>query len=137
MPGGGNDSRQASRVNYSVPQSPGLSQDTIQRVQIRLQQAGTYNGRIDGLWGPATEASVRNYQQQHNLNATGQLDGDTLASHNLGGAPQNYGSAQPNGNVMPDGTTQPSVQRYGANNTAPVNTVAPTGNVTQPNATAP
>lgn len=137
MSGGGNDSRQVSRANYSAPQSPVLSQDTIQRVQTRLQQAGAYNGRIDGLWGPATEAGVRNYQQQHNLNATGQLDGDTLASLNLGGTPQNYGNAQPNGNVMPDGTTQPNVQRYGANNTAPVYTVAPAGNATQPNATTP
>jgi peptidoglycan hydrolase-like protein with peptidoglycan-binding domain len=54
---------------------------------------------------PGTESAVRSYQQQHNLNATGRLDADTLASLNLG-PNQNYGNAQP----------QPNDQRYGSNN---------------------
>jgi hypothetical protein len=43
---------QPSRVSYASPQSPALSQDMIVQVQSRLQQAGTYHGRIDGQWGP-------------------------------------------------------------------------------------
>ena len=109
---GGNNSSQHSRASAS--QSPAVSQAMVQQVQTRLQQAGTYNGRIDGLWGPETEAAVRSYQQQHNLNATGQLDGDTLASLNLGGTNQTLGSTPPaaaaptNTNITPGDAAQPN-----------------------------
>jgi peptidoglycan hydrolase-like protein with peptidoglycan-binding domain len=99
MFGGGSNSSQSSSASASRP--PALSQDMVQQVQTRLQQAGNYNGSIDGLWGPATEAGVRSYQQQHNLNATGQLDGDTLASLNLRGTNQTLGTAQPAANAPP------------------------------------
>jgi peptidoglycan hydrolase-like protein with peptidoglycan-binding domain len=119
---------QPSRVSYASPQSPALSPDMIQQVQSRLQQAGTYHGRIDGQWGPATESAVRNYQQQHNLNPTGQLDGNTLAALNLGGTRQTYGNAQPNGNVQPNG------ERYSNTETPSINTDAPYSSATQLNA---
>jgi peptidoglycan hydrolase-like protein with peptidoglycan-binding domain len=148
--GGGTYSSQPSSTYAS--RSPALSQGMIEQVQTRLQQAGTYSGSIDGLWGPATEAGVRSYQQQHNLNATGQLDGDTLASLNLGGTNQNLGNAQPNANApsvastqpvaivppiaiaQPTGNTPPPSQVYGAGNTAPTTTGMPAGNATPPNA---
>jgi len=112
-----------SRISYASPQPPSLSPDMIQQVQSRLQQAGDYNGRIDGVWGAATESGVRNYQRQHNLNPTGQLDGNTLAALNLGGARQTYGSAQPTVN------TQPNDGR--GNDVAPMNTDTPYSSATQ------
>jgi Putative peptidoglycan binding domain len=121
--GAGYYGAQPSRVSYVSPQPPALSPNMIQQVQSRLQQAGNYNGRIDGVWGPATESAVRNYQQQHNLNPTGQLDGSTLAALNLGGARQTYGSAQPNAN------TQPNDER--GNDGAPMNTNTPYSSATQ------
>jgi peptidoglycan hydrolase-like protein with peptidoglycan-binding domain len=120
--------------------SPALSQDMVRQVQTRLQQAGTYNGSIDGLWGPQTEAAVRGYQQQHNLNVTGQLDGDTLTSLNLGGANQNQGNLLPLANAPPvavappPASAPPASQVSGANNTAPINTNMPPATATQPNA---
>jgi peptidoglycan hydrolase-like protein with peptidoglycan-binding domain len=107
---GGSNSNQTSHASYASPQPPALSQATIQQIQARLQQAGTYNGAIDGVWGPATEGGVRRFQQQHNLSPTGQLDGDTLAALKLGGANQSFGSAQP----IP--STPPEASRYGDNN---------------------
>ena len=144
MFGGGTNSSQSSTASASRP--PALSQDMVQQVQTRLQQAGNYNGSIDGLWGPATEAGVRSYQQQHNLNATGQLDGDTLASLNLGGTNQTLGtaqpaaiappvaSAQPTAIVPPVASAQPTSQVSGASNTVPTNTHMAPSNATQPNA---
>jgi peptidoglycan hydrolase-like protein with peptidoglycan-binding domain len=144
MSGGGYYSSQPSSASAS--RSPALSQDMVRQVQTRLQQAGTYGGRIDGLWGPETEAAVRSYQQQHNLNATGQLDGDTLASLNLGGTNQNLGNvqptvisppvanAQPVANMQPIGNTQPASQVSGTDNTAPTNTNIPPSSATQPKA---
>jgi len=148
--------------NPYASRSPALSQDMVRQVQMRLQQAGTYNGGIDGLWGPQTEAAVRGYQQQHNLNVTGQLDGDTLASLNLGGTNQTLGNAQPLAdvppvavaqplvnappvavaqplaNAQPIGNTQPLSQVSGADNIAPITTNVPPSTATQSNAsTAP
>ena len=91
----------------------------IRNVQQALQQDGTYQGRVDGVWGPGTQAAVRTYQQQHNMNATGQLDQDTLAAMNLGAAPNN---AQ----------QQPGSQRYGSNS-APNYNPPPNGNPNPPN----
>ena len=35
--------------------------------------------RIDGVWGPATESALRNYQRDNGLQATGTLDRQTRA----------------------------------------------------------
>src|SRR5262245_22979208 len=103
--GGGDDSRSSNAAprsqgyasaqppNYSsqqqmMEQQP-LTPDTVRQVQQTLQQQGEYRGRVDGVWGPATQAAVRSYQQQNNMNASGQLDPQTLAALN-GGNGQNY-----------------------------------------------
>jgi Putative peptidoglycan binding domain len=125
---GGNSRTQANRVgnpsqSYAAAQpSPELSPDMIQQVQGRLQQQGIYHGSVDGVWGPGTESAVRGYQQQHNLNATGRLDANTLTALNLG-PDQNYGNAQP----------QPNDQRYGSNYNPPNNNPPP-NSTNQPNA---
>lgn len=53
---------------------------SVRQAQLVLQQQGTYNGRVDGVAGPATTESIRLYQQAHKLNATGQLDDTTRKS---------------------------------------------------------
>jgi hypothetical protein len=55
----------------------------IRQAQLVLQEQGTYNGRVDGVPGPATQESIRLYQQAHKLDATGQLDAATRASLKL------------------------------------------------------
>jgi len=121
---GGDDSSRTSRSSYSSQSysaapsyasgqmmgTTELTPDMIRSVQQTLAQDGMYRGRVDGMWGPATQAAVRSYQQQHNMNPTGQLDQDTLAAMNLGGG-QRYGSnynAPPNGMMPPQGGTQPN-----------------------------
>jgi hypothetical protein len=120
---GGDNSSRSSRTSYSSPRyaaAPNynstsqseLTPDMIRNVQQALQQDGTYRGSVDGVWGPGTQAAVRTYQQQHNMNATGQLNRDTLAAMNLGAAPDN--------------AQQPDSQRYG-NNSAPNYDPPPSG----------
>jgi peptidoglycan hydrolase-like protein with peptidoglycan-binding domain len=53
------------------------------QAQLVLQQQGTYNGRVDGVPGPATQEAIRLYQQSHKLDATGQIDEATRSSLNL------------------------------------------------------
>jgi peptidoglycan hydrolase-like protein with peptidoglycan-binding domain len=133
MFGGDNSNSRSSRASYfsqgyaaapnyntasQAPAAPELTPDMVRNVQQALQQDGTYRGRVDGVWGPGTQAAVRTYQQQHNMNATGQLDQDTLAAMNLGAAPNN--------------AQQPSSQRYGSNS-APNYNPPPNGNTNPPN----
>ena len=117
--GGSSQSSAGSSGNYAAAQpappppqvaeqQQAMTPDTVRQVQQTLQQQGLYKSRIDGVWGPGTQAAVRTYQQQHNMNASGQLDQETLASLN-GGGNQQQGSAQP---------SQPSNQAYNNNSTS-------------------
>jgi len=60
-----------------------LPQPAVQDVQDRLRQAGAYTGRIDGLWGSDSQASLERFQQSHQLQVTGQLNQATAATLGL------------------------------------------------------
>ena len=53
------------------------SQEQIARAQEQLKAAGYDPGSVDGVWGPQTEAAVRDFQQQHGLAVSGALDDGT------------------------------------------------------------
>jgi peptidoglycan hydrolase-like protein with peptidoglycan-binding domain len=55
----------------------------VQNVQAKLQQMGAYTGRIDGVWGTDSEAALERFQQQHQLQVTGQLNDATAATLGL------------------------------------------------------
>ena len=99
----------AATPNYNSPQQTAnseMSPDMIRKVQQNLKQAGLYKARVDGVWGPQTEAAVRDYQQQHNMNASGQLDEQTLDAMNLGTNNTNQSNAANQNN--PNGSQQQS-----------------------------
>lgn len=118
--GGDNDRSQTSSAAPSQSYTPAppppqqaeaqqaVTPDTIRQVQQTLQQQNMYRGQVDGVWGPRTQAAVRQYQQKNNLGTSGQLDQQTLASLNIGNG-QTYGNndngQQPNnqasGNMQP------------------------------------
>lgn len=118
----------AAAANQQAAADTPVTPDTIRQVQQALQQQGMYHARVDGVWGPATEGAVRSYQQKNNLNASGQLDPQTLASLNLGNNNQNYGSNNNNSNQQPNNQAsndngqnqQPNAQNY-SNQTPPAN----------------
>ena len=105
MPGDSASGNRSTRAN--APAGPSVSQAsttsanaavsmfTVQQVQTRLKQQGVYNGNIDGVWGPATAGAVRNYQNSHGMNPTGQLDTQTIAALNLDGAGNRSDIADP------------------------------------------
>lgn len=87
-----NYSSAAPAQQQAEAQQP-VTPDTIRQVQQTLQQQGMYRARVDGVWGPQTEAAVRSYQQKNNLNASGQLDQQTMASLTQGNG-QSYNQQQ-------------------------------------------
>ncbi len=59
---------------------PGIAHsDNVIRMQQTLQDKGRYHGKLDGVLGLRTRASIRAYQQAENLPVTGQLDAQTAA----------------------------------------------------------
>jgi len=62
---------------------PPLQQDIVSRAQLILGRMGYYRDEIDGLYGPALNFALRNYQARLGLEPSGRLDVETLASLNL------------------------------------------------------
>jgi peptidoglycan hydrolase-like protein with peptidoglycan-binding domain len=49
----------------------------VKKMQETLQDKGHYRGKVDGVFGLRTRASIRAYQKVENLPVTGQLDTQT------------------------------------------------------------
>jgi peptidoglycan hydrolase-like protein with peptidoglycan-binding domain len=64
----------------AITDTSALSLGLIKQAQTTLRQQGFYKGRIDGLWGPASQTATRGYQNSHNLADSGELDSPTLAA---------------------------------------------------------
>jgi len=62
---------------------PQAQQDIVSRAQIILMRQGFYRDEIDGLYGPAMNFALRNYQTRFGLAPSGRLDVETLAALSL------------------------------------------------------
>jgi peptidoglycan hydrolase-like protein with peptidoglycan-binding domain len=49
----------------------------VRDAQRRLQAQGFYDGPLDGLWGPSTQAAVEEFQRSRGLPVTAELDNPT------------------------------------------------------------
>lgn len=63
-------------LTYTQPLAP----QAVQMVQDALHRQGVYDGRIDGVWGPDSQAALERFQQTHGLQVTGQLNQATIAT---------------------------------------------------------
>lgn len=55
-----------------------LSSQQIKEIQQSLDKQGFKAGHADGKWGPETAEAVKQFQQKQNMQASGQLDQQTL-----------------------------------------------------------
>jgi peptidoglycan hydrolase-like protein with peptidoglycan-binding domain len=55
-----------------------LSQSEVREVQRQLDKAGYPIASADGVMGPKTETAIRNFQRDKGLNATGELNDETM-----------------------------------------------------------
>jgi peptidoglycan hydrolase-like protein with peptidoglycan-binding domain len=62
---------------------PQVQQDIVAKAQVILMRQGYYRDEIDGLYGPAMNLALRNYQARFGLQPSGRLDVETLASLSL------------------------------------------------------
>jgi peptidoglycan hydrolase-like protein with peptidoglycan-binding domain len=66
--------------------------DQIKQAQQALANQGLYKGKIDGVAGRQTRRAVRQFQKDHNLSQTAQLDADTMQV--LGGQVTSSGASK-------------------------------------------
>jgi peptidoglycan hydrolase-like protein with peptidoglycan-binding domain len=65
-------------------QAQAQSPELVKQAQQALNDKGLNSGPVDGQWGPQTQQAVKAYQQQNQIQASGQLDRETLASLGIG-----------------------------------------------------
>lgn len=51
---------------------------TVMKAQVQLVSQGYYNGSVDGINGPQTQAAIKAFQHNKGLSETGNLDDATL-----------------------------------------------------------
>jgi peptidoglycan hydrolase-like protein with peptidoglycan-binding domain len=55
------------------------NEQVVRQVQEKLKSAG-HDIQVDGVWGPNTQAALREYQQKQGHQPTGELDQQTLSA---------------------------------------------------------
>ncbi|MGP0019770.1 MAG: peptidoglycan-binding domain-containing protein [Candidatus Sulfotelmatobacter sp.] len=68
-----------SGINLSNEVPEETAWNDVQGMQQILQDDGLYHGKIDGVFGLRTRASIREFQKAENLPVTGQLDAQTAS----------------------------------------------------------
>ena len=78
-------------------QSGQAGQNQIMQAQQKLSAQGIYQGKVDGIDGPQTQAALRQFQGKNGLQQTGRLDRKTeqKLGLNAAGASEGYGSSTP------------------------------------------
>lgn len=121
---------EASRTSPMA--EPTVAPGMVKQVQSKLRDDGYYKqGSVDGVWGSGTEAAVRSFQKDHNLDSNGQLDVPTIQALNLAGAPaaENGTTSADTGQIhSSQNTAAPATQPMAAAQNPPANTAgtAPT-----------
>ncbi len=74
-------------VQYAdaVTYKKGSTGSTVSQIQTLLKNQGFYSGAVDGIYGSATEAAVKKYQQRFGLKADGMAGPQTLAYMGISG----------------------------------------------------
>ncbi|MBN9509662.1 MAG: peptidoglycan-binding protein [Alphaproteobacteria bacterium] len=86
-----------------------LAPSALRAVQERLHAAGFYNGTADGAWNEDSQAALQRFQENRQLQPTGQLNGATAAA--LGLSPQQLLGIGPPEQAQPSPSASSSPQQ--------------------------
>lgn len=116
---GGRETQQTSSAPGASAASAqqAASSDLVRDVQRGLATRGYDVGPQDGVYGSSTEQALRRFQQDQRLNASGQIDSQTLAALGVAG-----GSSQRASAAAPSSSSRdyvPTSRRQGAMATEP------------------
>ena len=122
---GGGQASASTGAQQQGPQAPAMaaSSQLIRNVQQQLQAKGIDAGPVDGIWGPQTHQGLTDFQQAQGLEASGQLNGPTLAALGIAGQQSasagnsaSAGQSASGGSSASAGSGLPSFQRADKNN---------------------
>jgi opacity protein-like surface antigen len=75
-----NTGQQNQQQAANEPVSPRqLGHSGVRQVQQALDKDGFHAGRADGIYGPETQAALKDFQKSKNIQNSGQLDRQTLS----------------------------------------------------------
>jgi len=88
-----------------------LDSQAVRQIQEALNEAGHDVGEVDGVWGQRTAEALRKFQEEQNLEASGELDQETIAALELDpSALQGSGTASTGGDVEANAETDSDPQ---------------------------
>ena|SRR5438477_3363994 len=87
-----------------------VSDNSVSQAQQALNDKGFSAGPVDGIAGPQTKSALKQFQQSQGLQASGQLDTQTLAALEPGASSSSQGAASP----FSPNDTQPSASSNGS-----------------------
>lgn len=64
----------ARRISATSPRTPGAGRNAIEGARLRLAYLGYYRGEVVGQLSPWTQAVIRHFQADNEIEATGELD---------------------------------------------------------------
>ncbi len=91
--------------------SAGASADpeTVRQAQEKLMSEGIDPGAVDGRLGPQTRQGLQEFQRSNGLEATGQLDAETVAALGLDSGSAATGATSPGAPTpAPERPTEPA-----------------------------
>ena len=82
-------------VQYAdaVTYKKGSTGSTVSQIQTLLKKQGFYSGAVDGVYGSATEAAVKKYQQRFGLKVDGMAGPQNLAYMGISGGSSSGGAS--------------------------------------------
>ncbi len=90
-------------------QNPAQNPEVVKQAQEKLSAAGLEVGQPDGIVGPKTQAALKEFQEKEGLQASGQLDSETLAALEIG-TPEGTTSSSAGASSPPQPGEQPKSQ---------------------------
>lgn len=111
---------QRAAATTQAGEHAGMSRERILEMQRALIARNLYQGKADGVWGPKTEAAIRNFQTQMGLESSGELNQPTAQALGLdagsaervnvsgtdeAGAPAAAGTVAPRSQPAPEGAS--------------------------------
>jgi peptidoglycan hydrolase-like protein with peptidoglycan-binding domain len=79
------------------------SPEVVKQVQQQLKQKGINAGPVDGQWGPQTQQGVKQFQEKEKIQASGQLDQETLSALGIQEGSSALGSGSASGGAAAGG----------------------------------
>jgi peptidoglycan hydrolase-like protein with peptidoglycan-binding domain len=96
----GQQNRPTTATQAAAPAAAAASQsamapDMVRDIQRTLATKGYAVGAVDGVYGESTQSALQRFQREHSLQASGQIDSQTLAALGLTGQTATAAPSQP------------------------------------------